>query len=139
MPTEPTPGRSLVTKRAIIDVVRAATLGSYGVAALGRGRVRDVVAALAGGERGIRLDLRDGLAIDLELTVAYGLPIAEVARQVDSAVRYAVRRSVGRDVDRLTIRVNGLAVQPGGQPPRPGGGDGPRGRSPAEVPSARDG
>src|SRR6476659_9323230 len=30
-PTTPTPGRSLVSRRAIIDVVRSATLGSYGV------------------------------------------------------------------------------------------------------------
>ena len=46
--------------------------------------------------------------IDLDLTVAYGLPIAEVARQVDSAVRYALRRALGREVDRLTIHVDGL-------------------------------
>ena len=36
------------------------------------------------------------------------MPIAEVARQVDSAVRYAIRRALGREVDRLTIHVDGL-------------------------------
>src|SRR5215213_9463315 len=30
-PPNSTPGRSLVSRRAIVDVVRAATLGSYGV------------------------------------------------------------------------------------------------------------
>ncbi len=50
------------------------------------------------------------LAIDLDLLVAHGLPIAEVARQVDSAVRYAIRRALGREVDRLTIHVDGLRV-----------------------------
>jgi len=29
VPTNPTPGRSLVTRRAVVDVVRVATLGSY--------------------------------------------------------------------------------------------------------------
>ena len=31
MPTEPIPGRSLVTRRAVVDIVRTATLGSYGI------------------------------------------------------------------------------------------------------------
>ena len=50
-----------------------------------------------------------GSTIELDLTVAYGVPIAEVARQVDSAVRYAIRRALGREVDRLTIHVDGAA------------------------------
>ena len=31
MPTHPKPGRSFVTRQAVTDLVRAATLGSYGV------------------------------------------------------------------------------------------------------------
>jgi uncharacterized alkaline shock family protein YloU len=46
--------------------------------------------------RGVRVRLDDGLTIDLDLVVAHGVPIAEVARQVDSAVRYAIRRAVVR-------------------------------------------
>ncbi len=57
--------------------------------------------------------------IDLDLTVAYGLPIAEVARQVDSAVRYSIRNALGRDVTRLTIHVDGLRYQPGDLPGAP--------------------
>jgi uncharacterized alkaline shock family protein YloU len=57
------------------------------------------------------------LAIDLDLTVAFGVPVAEVARQVDSAVRYAIRHALGREVTRLTIHVDGLRVAPG-TPPR---------------------
>ena len=43
MATVPTPGRSLVTGRAVRDIVRTATLGSYGVTGFaggcsGRGR-----------------------------------------------------------------------------------------------------
>jgi hypothetical protein len=57
-----------------------------------------------------------GITIDLDLTVAYGVPVAEVARQVDSAVRYAIRRALDRKVDRLTIHVDGLRYQPGDLP-----------------------
>jgi uncharacterized alkaline shock family protein YloU len=112
-PTTPTPGRSLVSRRAIVDVVRSATLGSYGVIGFaGGGPIGWIADRLGLGPRGIQVELAGGLAIDLDLIVAHGLPIAEVARQVDSAVRYAVRRALGREVDRLTIHVDGLQVAP---------------------------
>ena len=50
------------------------------------------------------------------LAKRFGLPIAEDARQVDSAVRYGIRRALEREVDRLTIHVDGLRYQPTGLP-----------------------
>ena len=119
MPTDHTRGRSLVTQRAIGDVVRGAALGSYGVTGFAANPVERLLEAAGLAQPGIRIDVRRGLSLDLELTVAYGLPIAEVARQVDSAVRYAIRRVLGREVERLTIHVGRLRVQPGGGPPSP--------------------
>jgi uncharacterized alkaline shock family protein YloU len=119
VPTDPTPGRSLVTRRAIVDVIRAATLGSYGVTGFAAGLPERVLGALGIGHPGIRVTLDDAPVVDLDITVAFGLPVAEVARQVDSAVRYGLRRSLGREVGRLTIHVDGLRYQPGGPPPAP--------------------
>lgn len=108
MPDESTPGRALVTRRAIADIVRGVTLGQYGVAGFAGG----VVPA------GLRVSLRGGgLTISLRLRIAQGLPIAEVARQVDSAIRYAIRQALGREIDRLTIKVADLEAHPGGSPP----------------------
>jgi uncharacterized alkaline shock family protein YloU len=106
-----------VTRRAVADVVRAAALGSYGVTGFATNPVTRLAAQLGLGQPGLGVRLEAGLAVDLRLTVAYGVPVAEVARQVDSAVRYAVRRSVGREIDRLRIHVGGLEYQPGGPPP----------------------
>jgi uncharacterized alkaline shock family protein YloU len=117
VPSHSTPGRSLVTRRALADIVRAATLGSYGVTGFAAGPLGRLAGALGIGQPGLRLDLSTGIAIELHLTFAYGLPVAEVGRQVDSAVRYAVRRSVGREVDRLAIHIGALRYQPGGLPP----------------------
>jgi len=118
VPTQPVPGRSLVTRRAIVDIVRTATLGSYGVTGFaGGGPLGALLERIGGAARGMRLRFDDRLEIELDLTVAYGLPIAEVARQVDSAVRYSIRRALDREVDRLTIHVDGLRFQPGGPPP----------------------
>jgi uncharacterized alkaline shock family protein YloU len=117
VPTHPTPGRSVISRRAIADIVHAATLGSYGVTGFAGNLPSQVLSALGVRHAGLRLGLKGGLAIDLQLTVAYGLPVAEVGRQVDSAVRHAIRRALGREVTRLTIHIDGLRYQPGGPPP----------------------
>ena len=127
VPTNPTPGRSLVTRRAVVDIVRAATLGSYGVTGFGGGWTGRLRETLGLGQPGVVVTFgpqaagsdKTDLSIDLDLTVAYGLPIAEVARQVDSAVRYSIRNALGRDVTRLTIHVDGLRYQPGDLPATP--------------------
>ena len=43
------------------------------------------------GGPGVRVRTAPVFSVELRLTVAFGLPVAEVARQVDSAVRYALR------------------------------------------------
>src|SRR5262245_51396790 len=123
----------MASRRALTDLVRAATLGSYGVTGFaGGGLAGRVGEALGLPPRGIRIGLSPELTIDLDLTVAHGLPIAEVARQVDSAVRYTIRRALGREVGRLTIHVDGLRAGPlealpggPGSDPRSGRPEGP--------------
>jgi uncharacterized alkaline shock family protein YloU len=118
MSPQPIPGRATVSRQALIDVIRAAVLGSYGVTGFADPTFGARLARwLRVDEPGIRLQLGGALRLDLFLTVAYGLPVAEVARQVDSAVRYAVRRATRREFAALTIHVDGLRVLPGGPPP----------------------
>ena len=116
MPSIPTPGRSLVTRQAVLDLIRTATLSSYGVTGFAAGPLQRLLGRIGFAQPGIRLRLDADLEIELDLTVAYGVPVAEVARQVDSAVRYALRRGLGREVARLTIHVDGLRVAPGSPP-----------------------
>jgi len=132
VPTDPmaqTPGRSLVSRRALSDVVRTAALGSYGVTGFRRRGADRLLEWLGRPTPGIRIGLRDELTIDLDLSVAHGLPIAEVARQVDSAVRHAIRGALGREVSRLTIHVDGLRAGP--VQPAPEAARGARGRRPS--------
>lgn len=107
-PRTAVPGRSLVTKRALVDIVRTAVLGSYGVTGLAESGLR----RLHLGEPAIRVNLKPAVAVDVRLTIAHGLPVAEVARQVDSAIRYALRRALDRDVGAVRIHVTGLASGP---------------------------
>ena len=117
MPNPSIPGRSLVTRQAVVDLVRAATVGSYGVTGFAAKPHERLLERLGLAHPGIAVHLGDTVDVELELTIAFGVPVAEVARQVDSAVRYAVRRALARDVGRLTIHVGGLRFGPGGAPP----------------------
>ncbi len=117
MAIRPTPGRSLVTGRALRDIVRTATIGSYGVTGFAGGPVARLIERLGLGQPGLVVRLDDGIDIELDLTVALGVPIAEVARQVDSAIRYAVRRALDREVARIAIHIDGVHVPTGGAVP----------------------
>ena len=127
-PRPAVPGQALVTRRALVEIVRTAVLGSYGVTGLA-GSFLDRVGL---GRRPIRIALRPEVAVDVRLTIAYGLPVAEVARQVDSAVRYALRRALGREVGAVTIHVEGLATGPFASPGLRAGKPGESSRAPGE-------
>jgi uncharacterized alkaline shock family protein YloU len=77
-----------------------------------------LIARLGIGQPGVAVRLDDGIEIELDITVALGVPVAEVARQVDSAIRYAIQRALGREVTRIVIHVDGLHVPAGGTVPQ---------------------
>ncbi len=113
----PTPGRSLVTGRALHDIIRTATLGSYGVTGFAGGPLRRLISRFGLAQPGLAVRLDDGIEIELDITVALGVPVAEVARQVNSAIRYSIRRALERDVARIIIHIDGLHVPTGGNVP----------------------
>lgn len=118
MPDQSIGGRALVTRRAVIDIVRGVTLGSYGVVGFAGNWADRVLGWIERRPGGLRVSVAGGtLGIRMHLRVAHGLPIAEVARQVDLGVRYAIRSTLGREVDHLSIRVAKLELHPGGEPP----------------------
>jgi len=106
-------GKSIVTSRAIVDIVRTAVQSSYGVTGFSDPTLGRRVMRLVGVNRpGIRLTTAGGIQLDVFITVAFGVPVAEVARQVDSAVRYSLRHYIGAEVQSLNIHVDGLKYQP---------------------------
>jgi uncharacterized alkaline shock family protein YloU len=113
MPERSMAGRSIVTRRAIVDIVRTAVQGSYGVTGFTDPSLSRRLLRWIGLDRpGIWLTTEDGVRLDVFITVAFGVPVAEVARQVDSAVRYSLAHYVGAEVESLTVHVDGLRYQP---------------------------
>jgi len=113
MPEPSVAGRSIVTRRAIVDIVRTAVQSSYGVTGFADPSLGRRILRWIGLDRpGIRLSTDGGLRLELFLKVAFGIPVAEVARQVESAVRYSLRRATGVEVASLAIHVDGLRYEP---------------------------
>ena len=113
MPEPSVAGTSIVTRRAIVDIVRTAVQSSYGVTGFADPSLGRRILRWIGLDRpGIRLTTDGGLRLELFLKVAFGIPVAEVARQVDSAVRYSLRRATGVEVASLAIHVDGLRYEP---------------------------
>jgi uncharacterized alkaline shock family protein YloU len=150
-PTEHEPSQLLVSRRAIGQIVRAAVAGSYGVTGLTDDRLAgQLLVRLGLRPPAIVVRLGSGIRVELRILVAPGVPVAEVARQVDSAVRYSVRQAVEREIDTLTIHVGGLRFQAGPLPepiggptalraaPAPSGSQpaGPPAEPPAEPPAS---
>jgi uncharacterized alkaline shock family protein YloU len=116
---EPT-GRSLVTKRALRDLVRSAVLSVYGVSGFAGGRAAGrLLGRLGLAHPGLKLHMGDTIELELNLTVAYGLPVAEVARQVEAAVRYTMRNALNREPDKISIRIGRLRHEHGLAPAAP--------------------
>ena len=114
MTADPIPGRSLVTKRAIREIVRTAVLSVYGVSGFaGGGAVGRLLERVGLAHPGLHLEIDRELVVDLRLAVAYGLPVAEVARQVESSVRYALHNALNREPDRVSIRIGRLRHEHG--------------------------
>jgi uncharacterized alkaline shock family protein YloU len=96
----------------VADLVRAAAAGSYGVVGFTSPDPRSWFLALVRyASPGVSVRITPTLDVRLSLRVAFGVPIAEVARNVEAAVRYALQQSLGRDVDSLVIHVGGLQVR----------------------------
>ncbi|MFN8630401.1 MAG: Asp23/Gls24 family envelope stress response protein [Chloroflexota bacterium] len=134
MTAAPIPGRSLVTKRAVRELVRNAVLSVYGVSGFaGGGRLGLLLDRAGFGNPGCRVALEPALAVDLDLLVAFGLPVAEVARQVESAVSYTLRHAIGREPEHMTIKIGRLRREHGIAPLRDAGTSASSEPSPADL------
>ncbi len=101
--------------RIIGELARQAAAGSYGVVAVRGPRWYDALLARLGrGISGVRVSTQPRLRVALYLALAPGVPVAQVASNVEKAVRYVVQRELGRSIDELAIHVGGVQVAPAG-------------------------
>lgn len=107
-------GGTVITDRAIADIVGWTVLECYGVVGMASPNLRLGVASLLSRDRlhqGIKVEQTgDEVRIKLYIIVEYGLNVAEVAGNVRSQVAYNVEKMTRRPVSGLQIYVQGVRV-----------------------------
>ena len=107
-------GKIEVAPRAIASIVARAVGQSYGVVGMAPHTLREGVAQVLhqqDAHRGVEVRIgHDSIAIDLYVILEYGTRIAEVARNLQEHVRYAVEQALGMTVAQVNVRVQGLRM-----------------------------
>ena len=114
MPAVDKLGKIEVSQRAIGAIAADAAVRSYGVVGMASARVKDGLAELLRREhleRGVVVHLKNGsVVVDLYVVIEYGTRISEVGRNIAQNVKFAVEKSIGVPVGRVTVNVQGLRV-----------------------------
>ncbi|MHB1005132.1 MAG: Asp23/Gls24 family envelope stress response protein [Chloroflexota bacterium] len=108
-------GRIEVSPQAISTVASRAVMDSYGVVGLAHPHRRDGLVEILQREsyhKGVevRLEAGDQIVVDLFVVIEYGTRISEVARNVASAVKFAVEKALGLPVMQVNVNVKGIRV-----------------------------
>ncbi len=107
-------GRIEVSATAIASLASQAVLECYGVVGMAtKDLARGIVEILqpASHRRGVGIHINeDRIVIDLYVVIEYGTRIAEVARNIQSVVKYTVERALGVPVTAVNIHVQDLRV-----------------------------
>ena len=101
-------GRITISSEAVAQIVGHTAAECYGVVGMaGLGRVGRLLARdrVTQGIAVSRDASDDGVAIELNVVVEYGLNLAEVAANVRSRVRYEVERLTGLRIGAVEVRI----------------------------------
>ena len=104
-------GRISITSEAVAQIVGYAAEESYGVVALGRRDLRELLLRW-GRTKGVEAEVRDdGLVVELRVVVEHGLKLAEVAEQLRERVAYELERMVGLPIVSLEVHIEGVRTR----------------------------
>ncbi|MEL7625242.1 MAG: Asp23/Gls24 family envelope stress response protein [Anaerolineaceae bacterium] len=114
MTTQENPlGSIYILSQAIRTVARNAALQSYGVISLIPGNVGESVSRFFKKDTDFGVNVKteeDGVSIELNLVIEYGLRIKSVTDSVADSVKYAVEKTMAVPVKRVDVHVRGLRV-----------------------------
>ncbi|MEI7027214.1 Asp23/Gls24 family envelope stress response protein [Paenibacillus sp. y28] len=110
-------GKIHVSPEVISVLAGSAALECYGLVGMAsRKQLMDGIAELLGKEnlsRGVEIRQEQELVkLDLYIVVSYGIKISEVARSVQTKVKYMLSEVAGIHVDEINIIVQGVRISP---------------------------
>jgi len=103
-----------IDARQLARLVNRVASEAYGVAEVrGEGWYQRLLGWLRRPTAGVTVTTEPRLRIEIDLAVVPGVPGAQVASNVEEAVRYLVQRDLGVAIDELEIRVGGMHLSVG--------------------------
>jgi uncharacterized alkaline shock family protein YloU len=103
-----------VSPTAIASLASQAVLECYGVVGMATKDLASGIVEIlqpASHRRGVDIGIdSDCITIDLYVVIEYGTPIATVARNIQSVVKYTLERALGEPVDAVNVHVQDLRV-----------------------------
>ncbi|WDL97408.1 Asp23/Gls24 family envelope stress response protein [Alicyclobacillus sp. ALC3] len=108
-------GTISIAEDVVATLAGLAAIDCYGLVGMSsRRQVKDSLSELLGRDnpgKGVEVQISDdGVDVDLYIIVSYGTNIYEVAQNVREKVRYVLNQSIGIQVDRVNILVQGVRV-----------------------------
>ncbi|MCY0886922.1 MAG: Asp23/Gls24 family envelope stress response protein [Alicyclobacillaceae bacterium] len=109
-------GQVTVVEDVIATIAGYAAMDCYGLVGMAsRRQVKDSLTELLGREnpgKGVEVRVKDtgDLEVDLYTIVSYGTNIFEVAQNVREKVRYVLQETVGTEVGKVNIFVQGVRI-----------------------------
>lgn len=108
-------GKIAIAEDVIATIAGFAALDCYGLVGMAsQKKVKDSISELLGRDnpgRGVEVHIHeDRLIIDLYIIVSYGTKISVVANNVMEKVKYTLENSLGVEVDRINVIVQGVRV-----------------------------
>lgn len=106
-------GRIEVSPAAVATIANHAVLNSYGVVGMSSKNLVNGLAQVLrpDSRRGVEVHIdEDQIVIDLYVVLEYGVPIAAVARNIMSGVRFSAEKAVGVPIASVNVHVQGLHV-----------------------------
>ncbi len=107
-------GKIEVSPTAIASLASQAVLESYGVVGMATKDLASGIVEIlqpASHRRGVEISIdMDCIVIDLYVVIEYGTPIATIARNIQSVVKYTVERALSAPVHAVNVHVQDLHV-----------------------------
>jgi uncharacterized alkaline shock family protein YloU len=107
-------GKIEVSPTAIASLASQAVLECYGVVGMATKDLASGIVEIlqpASHRRGVDIQInQDRILVDLYVVIEYGTPIATVARNIQSVVKYSVERALSVPVATVNVHVQDLRV-----------------------------
>ena len=107
-------GKITFTEQVLSALVHQAVSEIEGLGEV-KGKITDIVSVFGGRQKGVQVELQpDGIKVTMNITVRYGKPIHEVARQIQRRIKEEVENMTGLTVAGVDIYVQD--IQPPEEP-----------------------